>query len=387
MTIEEVTTKKLINTFHQIPYHIYRSDKNWIPHIKQDIEKVFDPTKNKAHANGKIMRWILFDSTQKPIGRIAAFVNFEQAKTDNQPTGGIGFFECINNKEAAEIIFNTAKNWLIGHNMEAMDGPINFGERNMFWGLLVDNFTDPNSYGMNYNPPYYQQLFEDYGFKTYYQQFMFRRSVGVPPQQVFEDKSDRILADGNYSISDVKNLSLNEIADNFKTVYNSAWATHDGFKEMTTATSRKIMQNLKPIYDPSIMIFVFYKKEPIAFYINIPELNELFKYVNGNLNWLGKIKFLYHKIVHPPQTMVGIVFGIAKRFQGKGVDGAMIKWTHENLLKEKRYNQTVLTWIGDFNPKMLRIAKDLDAEVYRTYHTYRYLFDKNKPFERCPIIE
>ncbi len=92
-------------------------------------------------------------------------------------------------------------------------------------------------------------------------------------------------------------------------------------------------------------------------------------------------------MVHPPETMVGIVFGIAKRFQGKGVDGAMIKWTHESLLKEKRYKQTVLTWIGDFNPKMLRIAKDLDAEVYRTYHTYRYLFDRNKPFERCPIIE
>ena len=117
--------------------------------------------------------------------------------------------------------------------MEAMDGPINFGEKNMFWGLLVENFTDPNSYGMNYNPPYYQQLFEEYGFKTYYQQFMFKRSIGVPTQQVFEDKSERILADGNYSIANVKNLSLNEIADNFKTVYNSAWASHDNFKEMT----------------------------------------------------------------------------------------------------------------------------------------------------------
>ncbi|PKP48083.1 MAG: hypothetical protein CVT95_04815 [Bacteroidetes bacterium HGW-Bacteroidetes-12] len=387
MIIKEVTTNKLIKQFHQLPFSIYKNDNNWIPHIKQDIEKVFDPTKNKAHANGKIIRWILFDSTQKPIGRIAAFVNFEQAKTDNQPTGGIGFFECVNNIEAAELLFNTAKKWLITHNMEAMDGPINFGEKNMFWGLLVENFIDPNSYGMNYNPSYYQQLFEEYGFQTYYKQFMFKRSVGIPTQKVFDDKSNRILADGNYSISNVKKLNLDEIARNFKTVYNSAWATHDGFKEMTFATSRKIMQNLKPIYDPSIMIFVYYKKEPIAFYINIPELNELFKYVNGNLNWLGKIKFLYHKMVHPPQTMVGIVFGIAKRFQGKGVDGAMIKWAHESLLKEKRYNQTVLTWIGDFNPKMLRIAKDLDAEVYRTYHTYRYLFDRSKPFERCPIIE
>ncbi|MDT8412101.1 MAG: hypothetical protein RQ875_06565 [Vicingaceae bacterium] len=387
MIIKEVTTNKLIQQFHQLPYSIYKNDNNWIPHIKQDVEKVFDPTKNKAHANGKIIRWLLFNNTNEAIGRIAAFINFETTESNEQPTGGVGFFECINDKEAARTLFNTAKDWLIQHNMEAMDGPINFGEKNMFWGLLVENFTDPNSYGMNYNPPYYQQLFEEYGFKTYYQQFMFKRSIGVPTQQVFEDKSERILADGNYSIANVKNLSLNEIADNFKTVYNSAWASHDNFKEMTTATSRKIMQNLKPIYDPSIMVFVYYKNKPIAFYINIPELNELFQYVNGNLNWLGKLKFLYHKMVHPPETMVGIVFGIAKRYQGKGVDGAMIKWTHESLLKEKRYKQTVLTWIGDFNPKMLRIAKDLDAEVYRTYHTYRYLFDRNKPFERCPIIE
>lgn len=387
MIIKEVTTNKLIQQFHQLPFSIYKNDNNWIPHIKQDVEKVFDPTKNKAHANGKIIRWLLFNNTNEAIGRIAAFVNFETTESNEQPTGGVGFFECINDKEAATTLFNTAKDWLAQHGMEAMDGPINFGEKNMFWGLLVENFTDPNSYGMNYNPPYYQQLFEEYGFKTYYQQFMFKRSIGVPTQQVFEDKSERILADGNYSIANVKNLSLNEIADNFKTVYNSAWASHDNFKEMTTATSRKIMQNLKPIYDPSIMVFVYYKNKPIAFYINIPELNELFQYVNGNLNWWGKLKFLYHKMVHPPETMVGIVFGIAKRFQGKGVDGAMIKWTHESLLKEKRYKQTVLTWIGDFNPKMLRIAKDLDAEVYRTYHTYRYLFDRNKPFERCPIIE
>lgn len=387
MIIKEVTTNKLIQQFHQLPYSIYKNDKNWIPHIKQDVEKVFDPTKNKAHTNGKITRWLLFNNTNEAIGRIAAFVNFEVTENNDQPTGGVGFFECINNREATTTLFDTAKDWLAQHGMEAMDGPINFGEKNMFWGLLVENFTDPNSYGMNYNPPYYQQLFEEYGFKTYYQQFMFKRSIGVPTQQVFEDKSERILADGNYSIANVKNLSLNEIADNFKTVYNSAWASHDNFKEMTTATSRKIMQNLKPIYDPSIMIFVYYKNKPIAFYINIPELNELFKYVNGNLNWWGKLQFLYHKMVHPPETMVGIVFGIAKRFQGKGVDGAMIKWTHESLLKEKRYKQTVLTWIGDFNPKMLRIAKDLDAEVYRTYHTYRYLFDRNKPFKRCPIIE
>jgi hypothetical protein len=45
-----------------------------------------------------------------------------------------------------------------------MDGPINFGERDKFWGLLTEGFIEP-LFGMNYNFPYYKDLFENYGFK------------------------------------------------------------------------------------------------------------------------------------------------------------------------------------------------------------------------------
>jgi len=85
--------------------------------------------------------------------------------------------------------------------------------------------------------------------------------------------------------------------------------------------------------------------------------------------------------------MVGIVFGVDQAFQSKGVEGAMIKWSQLNIATKKRYEQTVLIWVGDFNPKMIKVCENLGAKVYRTYHTYRYLFDRNKPFERCPIVE
>lgn len=387
MTVIEVKDKKTVEEFIRLPWLIYKDDKNWIPHLKQDIEKVFNPEQNKAHANGKISRWILVDNNNKTIGRIAAFIDYAIANTFKQPTGGIGFFECINDKEAAFKLLDQAKNWLEQNGMKAMDGPINFGEKNMFWGLLVENFTDPNSYGMNYNPPYYKSIFEEYGFKIYYKQFMYKRNLRIPAQQVFVEKSDRIMQDKNYSIANVRKLSIKQIAENFKKVYNSAWAGHSNFKEMNSKTALKIMNSLKPVYDPNIMIFVYYKNEPIAFYINIPELNEIFKYVNGNLNWLGKLKFLYHKWKKTPHTMVGIVFGVGRRFQGKGVEGAMIKWAETNINALNRYDETVLTWIGDFNPKMLKVCENLGAKVYRTYHTYRFLFDPNQPFERHPMVE
>lgn len=381
MDIIEVTEKKTIKDFLNLPYSIYKNDPNWIPHLKQDIEKVFDPKQNKAHTNGKIIRWVL-KKDNKTIGRVAAFINHEKPSD-----GGIGFFECTNNQEAANLLFNTSKEWLIKNGAEHMDGSINFGEKNMFWGVLIENFTDPNSYAMNYNLPYYKDLFENYGFQVYYNQLMYKRDIETPVREVFLRKYDRIIEDENFTISNAKKLSTNEIADNFRKVYNAAWGGHDGFKMMEESTARKIMQALKPVYDPEIMVFVYYKGKPIAFYINIPELNEIFKYVNGNLNWLGKLKFLYHKWNKTPKTMVGIVFGVDKNYQGKGVEGAMIKWSQLNIAGKTQYNKTVLTWIGDFNPKMLKVCDNLGATVYRKYATYRFLFDREKTFTRCPLID
>lgn len=387
MQIIEVTNKQTTQDFLNLPWLIYKNDKNWIPHIKQDIEKVFDPKQNKAHTTGKIIRWILKDHQNKTIGRIAAFINYELAESFKQPTGGLGFFECINDKTAAFKLFDTAKEWLQQHGMEAMDGPINFGEKNMFWGLLAENFTEMSSYGMNYNPPYYVNLFEDYGFQIYYKQLMYKRDMKTPVNDLFAEKSERIFQRKEYSIANVRKLSLDQIAANFRTVYNDAWGGHNNFKDMTLKTAREIMQTLKPIYDKDIMIFVYYKDSPIAFFINIPELNEIFKHVNGNLNWWGKLKFLYYKWKIQRTTMVGIVFGVSRKFQGRGIEAAMIKWSQDNIVPLNRYQQTVLTWIGDFNPKMLKVSENLGAKVYRTYHTYRYLFDRSKEFERCPILE
>ena len=91
-------------------------------------------------------------------------------------TGGIGFFDCIDDQETANFIFDFCKNWLMERGMEAMDGPINFGERDKFWGLLIEGFHEP-LYGMNFHAPYYQKLFENYGFQIYFNQLLRKKSL------------------------------------------------------------------------------------------------------------------------------------------------------------------------------------------------------------------
>src|SRR5690606_38534386 len=182
-----------------LPEQLYKNDPNWIQPLDKDIKQVFDAAKNKAFRNGEINRWILQNVDGKTIGRIAAFTNKKyKNKGDDIPVGGMGFFECINDQSAADLLFYTAKNWLQTKGMEAMDGPINFGERDRWWGLVTKGFQPP-LYCMNYNPPYYVDLFKNYGFQLFFDQICF----GMHPKKKLTDKiwerHDAVAEDPDFS--------------------------------------------------------------------------------------------------------------------------------------------------------------------------------------------
>lgn len=386
MRLVRVTNTNGHKQWLRVPWTIYANDDNWIPHLVQDIEKVFDPKKNKLFSDGSAERWYLVNDRGEHIGRIAAFVNRKTADQNDQPTGGMGFFECMNDQKAANMLLDEAKAWLTEQGMEAMDGPINFGEKNQYWGLLIENFDDPPIYQTNYNPPYYKSLLENYGFQLYYNQFFYKRSMSRRVEAIFRRKYSQLLEDPKFRVSNVKGYSMERIAKEFREVYNAAWVDHDGFKPMKEEVALKIVRSMKPVMDPKLIIFVYYDDSPVAFYVNLPELNEIFKYVNGNLNWWGKLKFLYHKKKGTVKTMTGLVFGVIKEWQGKGVESALISFADDTLVKPGYYDSTIMTWIGDFNPRMLKVVKNLGADNYRTLATYRYLFDRSKEFKRYPIV-
>lgn len=387
MELKTVADPRSARDWMNVPRWIYRNDPNWIPHLEQDVEKVFDPARNKLLKEGKAQRWVLYDATGQAVGRIAAFVNPKTAWTERQPTGGMGFFECVNDQEAADLMLNAVQTWLKEQGMEAMDGPVNLGDRNMFWGLLIKNFTDPPIYGTNYNPPYYKDLLEAYGFQVYFEQLFFKRSAETPVQAIFHRKYKQLADDPKISMHNGVGRSLDQLAQDFCTVYNDAWVDHVNHKPMELASARKIVKAMAPVMDRRLLIFIRYEDRPIAMYISLPELNEIFKYVNGKLNLWGKLKFLWHKKRGAVRTMTGIVFGVAREWQGKGIEGAMIVFAEKTIVEKKLYKDTVLTWVGDFNPRMVRVCENLGAENYRTLATYRYLFDRSKPFERHPVIE
>ncbi len=374
--------------FMAVPDMIYKDDPQWIKPLDKDILEIFDEKKNKTFRFGKIIRWILTDIDGNLLGRIAAFVNKKyKNKGDEVPSGGIGFFECINNQEAANLLFEEAKKWLEQEGMGCMDGPINFGERDRWWGLLTNGFTSP-LYGMNYNPPYYRELFEQYGFQVFYNQVC----LGMHPKKKLDEKiwqrHDAIAADPAYSACPISKNNLQKFATDFSIVYNKAWAGHGGLKELSKEQVLIMFKKMKPVMDERIIWFAYHADEPIGIFINLPDLNQWFKYLDGKFGLWQKLKFLWVKQFKPNRKFTGLVFGIVPAFQGKGVDAYIIAESAKVIQRNNvPYTAYEMQWIGDFNPKMLNIAENL-GEVFRSRNlvTYRYLFNRQQVFHRHPIL-
>lgn len=387
MKLVEVTSKKLLKKFIQLPVSLYRNETHWIRPMDADIENIFIPEKNNYFEHGDCKCWIL-ENDGLVIGRIAAFYDTYKITLDNnQPTGGIGFFECVNNQAAANLLFDAGKQWLAEQGMEAMDGPVNFGRRDKWWGLLTKGFDVIPSYQCNYNLPYYQELFENYGFQVFFNQFTFTRKLTEPLHPRLKYKADLIAKDPHYTFEHLNLKNVDKYISDIVEIYNKAWKGHKGVSQLTEEEGRIAFKKLRPIIDERIIWLAYYKGDPCAFYFNIPDVNGILKHLNGQFGLIGKLKFLYYRWRIKKRKMLGIIFGVIPEHQGTGLDGALIiKSSKIVQYLPDTYETLEINGIGDFNRKMIIVVKQVGGEICKIHTTYRYLFDRKKPFERMEFI-
>ena len=385
MRIEEVASKRSARAFLNVPKVLYKEDDNWVCPFDKEISSIFDPKKNVYFEHGEATRWILYDEGQQLIGRIAAFINHQTANNYDQPTGGTGFFECIDNQEPANLLFDTAKTWLSERKMEAMDGPINFGETDKYWGLLVNGFTHP-SYEIAYNPPYYQALFETYGFKTYFKQEGFHLNVKkeFPPR--FVKIAEWVAQKPEYEFKHFDWKTSDQFVCDFVVVFNEAWASFkENFKPLEVSYIKKTLKKAKAIIDEEFLWIAYHKGKPIAIYLMYPDVNMILKHLNGKLTPLALVKFLYLKRKKTITRARGVLMGVIPAFQGLGVEAGIIINLVKVFKTKPHYTEIEFSWVGDFNPKMRKIFMSVGSESAKHYITYRYLFDRNAEFKRYPI--
>jgi hypothetical protein len=387
MKIIKVTERKTRRKFLDVAKVIYKNDKTWVCPFDNEIEAIFDPEKNSYFKHGEAERWILLDDNNKLTGRIAAFIYKKLAFSYEQPTGGIGFFECIYDLPSAYMLFDTAKEWLKTRGMEAMDGPINFGETDKYWGLLVGGFTHP-SFDVPYNPPYYQELFESYGFNTYYNMEGFHLDLTKSLSERFQKIAEWVSRKPGYEFRHFTWKDQEKYTNDFAEVFNEAWASFKvHFEPLEADYIRGVLQKAKAIIDEEFIWYAYFEGKPIAIYVMFPDLNQILKHLNGKLNLFSMIKFLYLKKTKTMTRAKGMLMGVIPKYQNLGIESAFLLNVRKILEKKPHYHEVEFSWVADFNPKMRKIFVSVGGVPVKNYKTYRYLFDRSKEFKRYPIPE
>ncbi|MBX3103138.1 MAG: GNAT family N-acetyltransferase [Bacteroidetes bacterium] len=384
-TLHPVRTDADRRAFLDVVDRIYAHDPVYPRPLDMDINGVFLPAKNSFFQHGRLERWILKAALGQTVGRIAAFVNDRKAHSFDQPTGGCGFFECIDDADAASLLFDTARDWLKEHGMEAMDGPINFGENDKFWGLLVEGFTHP-SYQMPYNPPYYEALFTQYGFEKYFGQVARHMDITRPIGEQFRKVHEWVKQRSGVVFEPLNRKHLDKYARDFLAIYNDAWAYHEGFTPMTQAQVDKMVAQLKMVLISELAIFGYIKGEAAAMVIALPDLNQIFKPWKGKMRWQEVLRFLWRKrgqfawyrkrgILTRARV---VIIGVRPKFQKLGLETGLALTTMDEV-RHMGIKEIELSWVGEFNPNMLKVMEATGATLGKRYNTYRYMFDRSKP--------
>lgn len=372
MKVIEVTDKKSRKDFLEAAKIIYKNDPAWICPLDESIEAVFDPQKNNFFQHGKCTRWVVRNDIGGIVGRIAAFIDEKKAYQNEQPTGGIGFFESINDETIAFMLFDTAKKWLKEQGMLAMDGPINFGENDTFWGLLVKGFTAP-AFGMNYHHPYYKALFDQYGFYTLYEQISNHLDVNKPFPERFTQIANWVAKKPGYEFRSFDAKKIDAFATDFIEIYNDAWENFKNFTPINKLTILETFQKMKVIMDPKLIWFVYINKEPAAFIVILPDANQMIKGLNGKLDLVGKLKFIYRRY-RGVDRMRAVVMGTKQKYQKHGLESAIFIKLKEYVLPLNQYKELELSWVGDFNAKMLALHEAMHVEFGKRHVTMRCIF-------------
>ena len=194
--------------------------------------------------------------------------------------------------------------------------------------------------------------------------------------------------DPDISFETIRKNNLEKYAGDFVEVYNKAWAGHGGLKQMSKDQVLLMFRKMKPVMDEDIAYFAYYKRTAIGMFINLPDINQYFKHMNGKFGLLQKLEFVWRQKFRPAKKFVGLVFGVVPEWQGKGIDSYIIGECRKIVQKpNQQYLDYEMQWIGDFNPKMINVAESF-GDTYRSRNlvTYRYLFDRTREFKRHPIL-
>jgi len=365
--VSEVSSRRDLKEFVELPYRLYAADASWVPPLRSDVRWMLDTAKNPfwKHAQRTLF---LARRGGKAVGRVAAIADHHHNRIHGDRTGFFGFFECEKDPEAARALLDAAEAAVrkLLPTCDRLRGPVN-PSMNDEVGFLLANESEPGPavLMMTYNPAYYVDLAERAGFA--------KEKDLVALLAPIDDRSFARLGritdavrrrNPELTFRTIRMDRFAEELEKVKVVYNAAWERNWGFVPMTSEEIDAMAKKLKDLIYPPIVWFVEEGDKPVAFMLGMPDFNQVLIRMGGRLLPIGWLKFLLgRKKIDRVRLMA---FGVLPAYRRKGLD-AVCYFEGYKAAMAAGYRTVEFSWILEDNLDLLKPIEVFEGRLYRRY--------------------
>lgn len=335
-----------------------------MPPLRRDIYELIDPSRHPFHKHALVELFLARDG-DRVVGRIAAIDNFLHKVHHPDNTGFFGLFETEEDPAIAKALFAAATSWLKARGFTNMRGPASFS-LNEEAGLLVDGFDGPPVVMMTYNPRWYEERILAEGFSKSKDLLAYYMADAAPTERMLR-LSDAMRERFKVTTRTLDRSRFWEEVALVRDVYNEAWEKNWGFIPMTDDELTYLAKQLKPVVEPTLVIFAYVAGELAGFGLALPDLNVALKPMKGNLFPFGWMKALWYQ--RKINTARVVILGVFERFRRSGV-GELIELEMLRNAPKKGIVNAEFSWILEDNAMMRAPLDKMGAKVYRVYRMY-----------------
>ena len=366
-----------LKAFARFPWHLYKGDACWTPPLNGDLlgnrliglKGLLTP-RHPYHRHAEVTHFLAWQGKQ-PVGRISAAVNRLYNEHHHTAIGSFGFFEVINDYAVAQALLDRARKWVEKRGLTVLRGPGEYSnathERQ---AIVVDGFQYPPTSELTYNPPYYPEFLERYGFrkaKDYVAYIFNRGNTNIPRLRKLAQKVSQ-----NLNI-ETRSFILPELKTEVRLIleiYNEAWAQNWGFLPLSAEEGDAIADSLRFIIDPGLVRFAFVKGQPAAVIGFIPDPNYALRprwhwYGDSDLVRMARLLLTRRRI----PRIRGMFLGVKPEFRNRGIAALLATEIIEYILPQ-HYVECDASLILEDNGSMIKAINVFGGNYYKRWRIY-----------------
>lgn len=368
--IIDVNSKALAKEFVNFQYDLYEVCPQFVPPFRSDIFLMMNKKKHPFYDHSD-SDFFLAKRNGKVVGKIAALENKPFNQFHNCRDSEFYLFDCIDDQEVANALFDKVSEWSRARGLERIVGPKGYGPLDGY-GIQIEGFEHRQMMNMmNYNYPYYQQLVENYGFTKevdFVSSFLAPQSFELPDKvkkaveiakkrgrlRVMNFRSKKHIVEWKYKIKDA---------------YNRAFVQNWEYYPLSDRELDYALDNAIQVVIPELLQIILNEKDDIVgFVLSFPDVSAAMQKNKGRLGPIGILRLLRELKTTQWLDFNGI--GILPEYQGMGGNALIMEALLNAAKANPRFIYSELTQVAETAVQMRRDLENLGVKYYKNHRVY-----------------